>query len=668
MERGASGTSAPDACARSERMMAAALSRALKLPGKKSHDLGEYDPLRQADSDDSADEGDVNYQKNGSLQTEATIEAVLNRDADTVVEMHSLKVKQCRSDQPSSVEVHATEVSDEFTTKTRASFLPCLRTSAFLLTLILTMVLVLVCAFFIPCPKRHALKTSWNKSLGQAAGFPPVITLWNVNNDQVSDVIISFSSTGKVRDQRGIFRPQASLKLQVSVAVLSGVDGSVLWTTPASERLKFIHCGIGYTDGKGAICILVGVNHMLKAVNSSSGSSFWERKSVYPSHRTPAAPPVQLPDIDGDGFGDVLLGSKPVTLTNRIHDVSFVFVSGATGALIGQPVTYNLTGEGKLIGPKACVSAEGALYILFGYGSIQAVSVRDIYKQANGKGSLPPSLWKEDSAVEWKREGNLSGVLQVYSGNSSVQDLQTLDGPEKNFSALLITTRNRLQILRGRHLQHLWQTVSSSIKGAPVAGFFNEDRVPDFLIQVTNGNNMKTSLIIDGSSGKELWQAELGCRSQGSEAASLPLSDGRSAFLFWAGECGADRSIQRTDPDRGNRYRLFLLHPSYPGVLLELATSSGPVTASATGIWKERKDAFHVAVTTDSNQVTHKSRMGPLLVTNVGLKEAIVHSKIRTLEEGVAVSTESIMKFFSELRFCTEVQRCTVLTSSFYRV
>ncbi|XP_072127889.1 protein FAM234B isoform X2 [Mobula birostris] len=606
MERGASGTSAPDACARSERMMAAALSRALKLPGKKSHDLGEYDPLRQADSDDSADEGDVNYQKNGSLQTEATIEAVLNRDADTVVEMHSLKVKQCRSDQPSSVEVHATEVSDEFTTKTRASFLPCLRTSAFLLTLILTMVLVLVCAFFIPCPKRHALKTSWNKSLGQAAGFPPVITLWNVNNDQVSDVIISFSSTGKVRDQRGIFRPQ--------------------------------------------------------------GSSFWERKSVYPSHRTPAAPPVQLPDIDGDGFGDVLLGSKPVTLTNRIHDVSFVFVSGATGALIGQPVTYNLTGEGKLIGPKACVSAEGALYILFGYGSIQAVSVRDIYKQANGKGSLPPSLWKEDSAVEWKREGNLSGVLQVYSGNSSVQDLQTLDGPEKNFSALLITTRNRLQILRGRHLQHLWQTVSSSIKGAPVAGFFNEDRVPDFLIQVTNGNNMKTSLIIDGSSGKELWQAELGCRSQGSEAASLPLSDGRSAFLFWAGECGADRSIQRTDPDRGNRYRLFLLHPSYPGVLLELATSSGPVTASATGIWKERKDAFHVAVTTDSNQVTHKSRMGPLLVTNVGLKEAIVHSKIRTLEEGVAVSTESIMKFFSELRFCTEVQRCTVLTSSFYRV
>ncbi|XP_051899262.1 protein FAM234B isoform X2 [Pristis pectinata] len=447
------------------------------------------------------------------------------------------------------------------------------------------------------------------------------------------------------------------MKLHVSVAVLSGVDGSVLWTTPASERLKFIDCGLGYTGGgKGTVCILVGVSRMLKAVNSSSGSSFWETKNVYPSHRIPAALPVQLPDIDGDGFGDMLLGSRPATLANRIRDVSFVFVSGATGALIGQPVTYNVTGEGKLIGPKACVSGEGALYILFGYGSIQAVSVRDIYKQANGKGSLPPSLWKEDPTLEWKREGNLSGLLEVYSGNSSARDLQVLSGTGGNFSDLLITTKNKLQLLRGKLLRQVWQAVGSSIEGVPVPGFFNEDRVLDFLIQVTSGNSTRKSLIIDGSSGKELWQAELGCRSQGSEAASIPLSDGRSAFLFWAGECGAEPLTLRTDSDRDNGYHLFLLHPSYPHVLLKLATSLGPVTASATGIWEQRKDAFHVAVTIDSTQATHKSRMGPLSVTNVGLKEAILQSKFVTLEE-VTTSTESIRKFFSQLQFCTEVQQ-----------
>ncbi|XP_078286553.1 protein FAM234B [Rhinoraja longicauda] len=635
-------------------MMAAALSRALKLPGKKSHDLGEYDPLRQADSDDSADDGDLNYQKNGSLQVEAMVEAVLSRDADTVVEMHALKGKQSRSDQPSSTQVRATEVSDEFTVKSRTSFLPCLRMAAFLLTLLLSMVLVLVCAFFIPCPKSRALKTSWNRSLGLAAGFPPAIELWDVNDDQVPDVIVSFSSTGKVRDQRGALKPQGSLKLHVSVAVLSGVDGSVLWTTVASERLKFIHCGIGRTEeGKDTVCLLVGVNHMLKAVNSISGSSFWEMKNVYPSHRTPAAPPVQLPDMDGDGFADILLGSRSTTL---IRDVSFMFVSGATGALIGQPVTYNVSGEGKLIGPKPYVSGEGALYVLFGYGSIQAVSVRDIYTQANAKGTLPPSLWKEDSPLEWKPEANLPGVLDVYSGNDSVRDVQALGRPGEGPAELLVTTRNRLQLLRGTQLRQVWQEVGSTISGAPVAGFFNDDRVLDFLIQVASGNSTRKSLIIDGSSGRELWAAELDCRSQGSEAASVTLSDGRSAFLFWAGECRAKPSAQGGDSELDGQYRLYLLHPAYPGLLVELAHSPSPITTSATRMWEQRKDALHVSVTSGSGQATHRGRMGPLLVSTVGLKWAILHSRLLALD-GVHINAPSVREFLSQLRFSTDLQQ-----------
>ncbi|KAI3359337.1 hypothetical protein L3Q82_002843 [Scortum barcoo] len=47
--------------------MAAALSRALKLPGKKGSELGEYDPLTQADSEDESEEDDLvlNYPRNG---------------------------------------------------------------------------------------------------------------------------------------------------------------------------------------------------------------------------------------------------------------------------------------------------------------------------------------------------------------------------------------------------------------------------------------------------------------------------------------------------------------------------------------------------------------------------------------------------------------------------
>ncbi|XP_078093778.1 protein FAM234B isoform X2 [Mustelus asterias] len=638
--------------------MAAALSRALKLPGKKIHDLGEYDPLRQADSDDSEDDGNLGYQKNGSLQAEASIEATLDGDADAAVEMHTLKVKQRRLDETSSAEVRATEVSDEFTIKTRRSLVPCLRTAAFLLTLAFAMVLVLVCAFFIPCPRSQPLMTSWNRSLGQAAGFPPVMTLWDVNDDQVSDVIVSFSSTGKTRDQRGGLRLQAPLKLHVSVAVLSGVDGSVLWTSPAPERLKFIQCGIGYMDGgPGSICLLVGISHMLKAVNSSSGSSLWEKKSVYQSRQTPAAPALLLPDIDSDGFADILLGSRPSTVpTSRVRDISFAFVSGATGALIGQVVTYNVTGEGKLIGPKAYVSGGEVLYVMFGYGSIQAVSVRDIYKRANGKGSLPAPLQSQDTEWEWKRKGSLSGLLEVYS-NGSARDLQTLGRRGESGGDILITTRDRLQLLSGQHLRQLWSANGSSIESAAVTGFFNEDSILDILIQTSSGSNTRKSLIIDGSSGEELWKAKLGCRIQGSEAASIPMTDGRSAFLFWAKECAVKSPVdgvasssqaQRTDSSSQSQYHLYLLHPLYPSVLLELTNSTEFVTASATGILEQQKDAFYVSMTTGSTHRSHESRAGPLRVKGLGLNWAISHSKVLTLE---TEAISSIRKFFSKIQF-----------------
>ncbi|XP_048376964.1 protein FAM234B isoform X4 [Stegostoma tigrinum] len=564
--------------------MAAALSRALKLPGKKIHDLGEYDPLRQADSDDSEDDSDLSFQKNGNVQTEGSDEAVCDRDADAAVEMHTLKTKQRRTDEPSSAEVRATEVSDEFTVKARISLVPCLRTAAFLLTLAFTMVLVLVCAFFIPCPRSQPQMTSWNRSLGQAASFPPVMTLWDVNDDQVSDVIISFGSTGKVRDQKGGLRPQ--------------------------------------------------------------GSSLWEVKSMYQSHQTPAAPAVLLPDIDGDGFADLLLGSRPTALTSRLREISFVFVSGATGALIGRSVSYNVTGEGKLIGPKACMSGGGTLYVLFGYGTIQAVAVRDIYTQANGKGSLPPSLQGQDTLWEWKRNGNLSGLLEVYSSNDSVRDVQTLSRRGGSDSDTLITTKSRLQRLSRQHLLQLWSANGSIIDSSPVTGFFNQDNVLDFLIQITSRSDVRESLIIDGSSGEELWKANMDCRIQ--EAASIPMSNGRSAFLFWAEECGVAHLAPTTDPDTLSQYHLYLLHPLYPSVLLELANSTAVVTASATGLLEQQKDAFYVTVTMDTTHWPHESGTGHLMVTGLGLNWAISHSRMVALEDR---AIGAIQKFVSKIQF-----------------
>lgn len=80
------------------------------------------------------------------------------------------------------------------------------------------------------------------------------------------------------------------------------------------------------------------------------------------------------------------------TLFCRIHfqvlDLSLTFISGLTGMKLGQPVPFNLSAQGKLIGPLLHETQQGAYYILFGLGN-------RINQQHKGFKHLS----KEDSAV-----------------------------------------------------------------------------------------------------------------------------------------------------------------------------------------------------------------------------------------------------------------------------
>lgn len=51
-------------------------------------------------------------------------------------------------------------------------------------------------------------------------------------------------------------------------------------------------------------------------------------------------------------------------------DLCLVLVSALKGTQIGNPVTFNLTAQGKLIGPLLHETRMGAYYILFGLGKI----------------------------------------------------------------------------------------------------------------------------------------------------------------------------------------------------------------------------------------------------------------------------------------------------------
>lgn len=136
----------------------------LFFSGKKSPDLGEYDPLTQADSDESEDDLVLNIQKNGGVKNgKSPPEEIQDADSDVEVGM----TKQHTSE--STPEGYPAETAGSLEQKAAPSLMPYLRTAIFLLTVVISMILVLVCAFLIPCPPRD-LHNTWNRNLGQGAG------------------------------------------------------------------------------------------------------------------------------------------------------------------------------------------------------------------------------------------------------------------------------------------------------------------------------------------------------------------------------------------------------------------------------------------------------------------------------------------------------------------
>lgn len=148
---------------KSDKLMLYCFSPSLSS-GKKSPDLGEYDPLTQADSDESEDDLVLNIQKNGGVKNgKSPPEEVQDPDSDVEVGM----AKQHTSE--SAPEGYPAEAAGSLEQKAAPSLMPYLRTAIFLLTVVVSMILVLVCAFLIPCPPRD-LHNTWNRNLGQGAG------------------------------------------------------------------------------------------------------------------------------------------------------------------------------------------------------------------------------------------------------------------------------------------------------------------------------------------------------------------------------------------------------------------------------------------------------------------------------------------------------------------
>ncbi|XP_005308977.1 protein FAM234B [Chrysemys picta bellii] len=615
--------------------MATVLSRALKLPGKKSPDLGEYDPLTQADSDESEDDLVLNLQKNGGVKNgKSTLEEVQDPDSEVEVEVTKQRLSE------SAPDGYPAEATGSLEQKAASSLMPYLRTAVFLLTMVISMILVLVCAFLIPCPPRD-LHNTWNRNLGQEAGgvlFP--LELSDVNGDGLPDILLSFTALMNA-SVLGVSRPS------VTVMALSGVNGSTLWSSHIPEETRSVQCkGLTLTAPAEPVCLVTGTSKFLSLLQASSGKTIWTLNPAHLPSGTLAAPAVMLPDLDGDKVGDLVV----LAIGETQPDLCFILVSGKTGNPLGGPVKYSINGEGKLIGPQAHITSRGAIYILFGFGNVQAVALRDLFAQARNRDSFPPVLQREEPEWEKRRSVNLSELIDIYSGG--VEFLQMVTASDTNCSDLLITTKHNLTLLRGEDLEPRWNLELQDIHSQPAPGYFNADQTLDFMVQAQSNGNVKKILVVDGKSGLPVWSYDLPCHMQESDALSVMTLEKKSVFLFWADEM--QPALQNLEPGPRNKHpglhHLYLLHPTFPALLLDLTNVTDTVTASAIGINDLQKDAFYITMTTSP---TSENQPGLLLVSKLGLRWAMLtQSRMVPLRETTPkISRGEVRRFLSRLKF-----------------
>uniref|UniRef100_A0A3Q4M4Z1 Family with sequence similarity 234 member B n=1 Tax=Neolamprologus brichardi TaxID=32507 RepID=A0A3Q4M4Z1_NEOBR len=585
--------------------MAAALSRALKLPGKKGSELGEYDPLTQADSDDESEEDDLVCLGTGSSKLPMGGAGLGLHSSD---EQKRLRVKNA------------------------------IRSAFFLVPLVCATVVVLLCAFLIPCQKGDLEKRlQWEKALGGTGGK-------NINSMKMTLCAFSLCNLFDIYTWCMRFIPV------YSAVALSAVSGQVLWKKVMSEAVMYIQCGLQYSTVPSPVCLLICKSYIM-AVNGTTG-------------RTSCAEVNKINQLQVFISKHSKIFHFPPQERSCGHhqlrkfDLSLTLISGETGALLGRAVPFNVTAQGTLIGPWLYETQQGVYYILFGLGNVKAVSLRDIYFQATGKLPETQALRKKDLGWEGMKKDNFSSIIQIY--RYGFPDFILVACP--NLCCCFkkkITFYQNICPSFGKLEKYGFLKYLFVCRSQPVAGHFNSDGILDLFIQHSSNGVMKT-LIIDGANGTRLWAAEFVCPHLRLETSAISTSTGQSAFLFWA----SDPIKEQPSVSPGVAVaeplirKLYLLHPTYPTVLLELASTTDTAVTSAVRYQDHQKDASYITV---SSSTMPNSVPSTYIVKCVSLRAAITKGQTVWIGDGSktagALKPGEVSKFFRHLTFKHQVRK-----------
>ncbi|XP_055417523.1 protein FAM234A isoform X2 [Bubalus kerabau] len=197
----------------------------------------------------------------------------------------------------------------------------------------------------------------------------------------------------------------------------------------------------------------------------------------------------------------------------------------------------------------------------------------------------------------------------------------------------------------------LWEDMLSAashrlvVHRKPVLGYYKPD-TPAVLVENGTGPNRQV-LLLDLGSGAVLWSQALPGLPGDPPSASLPTADHRSAFFFWGVHEPTDSN--QTEPGATGR-RLYMLHPTLPGVLLELDNVSAPIVAFQVVLLEPGRHAACILLTGPASP----NPPGLVSVTKQKVQDLVLAGRVVHLAEGGTESDQAVRDRLSRLRYRSE--------------
>ncbi|XP_009993786.1 PREDICTED: protein ITFG3 [Chaetura pelagica] len=536
---------------------------------------------------------------------------------DSEAEIHPLKTEDVKLQENHDNSVERRRILTK--QPSQLSRLSRWRTAAFFISLFLCLIIVFAFSFIIPCPERPVSERTWFRNYDNAVAYK-FLAIEDVNKDKVQDVIFAFkagngsSSFNTSCLDEGLPSPCAFL------AAVSGTNGRVLWERPAAQEVEWLECGIQQLgEAKAPGCLLVGKPEALTAVDLQTGEVQWRQSSDFGANYTILPPVAVIPDVDSDGVQDLIMfiatGNKVKTF---IH-------SGKNGKQIGSPGSLDVDGKARYLRQNLVSS----YFLFYTENSLYAYSLQDLYSAATGMERKLPSLEQDP---QWEK--NIDPVTHRLALLSSGGIRYLARIPGRSRENILVVSSEVATLVNAQNLQALWTLNASRVLSEPLLGYYKPD-VLGLVLESEIEPNRKKVMIVESGSGAVQWDLKLSWREGSPGPAALPTADHRSAFLLW-GEYQAAGNQTRS---RAPLQKLYLFHPSYTNVLLELRNSTDQIIGFTAALFERSRHACYVLL----RGPQPNEEPGLVSLMKRKLKEDVSQSRVIWLNQ-VAVDTEQYVR------------------------